>query len=547
MEKHRFTDSIVFKSLFGIAVLLAAFSIIIGIIGYRAFSEAIMDQYADGAFNTAESASLLIDANKIDDIAESKGETEEYRKLWKEVDKLCNSHNATFVYVIQPDLSDYAHITFLISTMNRNSKYDLYEFGYVRETTNDEYKEKYRRLYEGESDRELVIRDRGYIETDPHITAMIPLKDRGENTKAILCVQRQMDKLVYVRHLYVRRVVIAMFLVMLVVMIGQWVYLGRVLLKPVREITLEARRFADENVPTGKKLTDTIDNRDEIGVLAGSIDDMEEQIQNYVDNLTEVTRERERIGTELELAKAIQREMLPCTFPAFPDYDAFSVYATMDPARKVGGDFYDFFLIDDDHLCLVIADVSGKGVPAALFMMATKIMISDIAKTGKSPAEVLESVNNSICANNKEKMFLTVWVGILEISTGKLTAANAGHEYPVLKFSGEDFELLKDAHSFIVGGMKNVIYKEYELDLSEGARLYIYTDGVPEATDSENRMFGTERMLTVLNDHKDEDPESVVRAMQKAVGEFVGEAERFDDMTMLMLDYKGTPEGINED
>ena len=537
--KSKITDSIVFKSLFGITVLLVVFTVIIGIMGYRAFSDAIMEQYADGAFHTAESASLLIDKDRIDELAESGGETEEYKKTWTAVDSLCNSQGATFIYVIQPDLKDYAHITFLISTMNRNSDYDLYDFGYVRETTNDEYREKYRRLYEHKSGKELVLRNTGYIETDPHITAMIPLNNTNGDTCAILCVQRQMDMLTAVRRNHVRKVMLVLLITLILVIAGQWMYLNKWLLKPIMKINAEAGRFADENVQSDEKLTDTIKTNDEIGMLAGSIDDMEEQVSEYENNLTEVTKENERIGTELDLATRIQKEMLPNTFPAFPEYDQFSLYATMDPAREVGGDFYDFFLVDPDHLCLVIADVSGKGVPAALFMMATKIMIADMVKTGGSPADVLNSVNKAICANNKEKMFVTVWLGILEISTGKLTCSNAGHEYPAFMYAGEKYELLKDDHCFVIGGMKNARYRQYDLMLKKGSKIFVYTDGVPEAVNINNEMFGTDRMIDAINENRDKNPEEEIKAVREAVDAFVGEAERFDDMTMLCLEYTG--------
>ena len=537
--KSEITDSIVFKSLFGITVLLVVFTVIIGIMGYRAFSDAIMEQYADGAFHTAESASLLIDKDRIDELAESGGETEEYRKTWTAVDSLCNSQGATFIYVIQPDLKDYAHITFLISTMNRNSDYDLYDFGYVRETTNDEYREKYRRLYEHKSGKELVLRNTGYIETDPHITAMIPLNNTNGDTCAILCVQRQMDMLTAVRRNHVRKVMLVLLFTLVLVIAGQWMYLNKWLHKPIMKINAEAGRFADENVQSDEKLTDTIKTNDEIGMLAGSIDDMEEQVSEYEKNLTEVTKENERIGTELDLATRIQKEMLPNTFPAFPEYNQFSLYATMDPAREVGGDFYDFFLVDPDHLCLVIADVSGKGVPAALFMMATKIMIADMVKTGGSPADVLNSVNKAICANNKEKMFVTVWLGILEIPTGKLTCSNAGHEYPALMYAGEKYELLKDDHCFVIGGMKNARYRQYDLMLKKGSKVFVYTDGVTEAVNINNEMFGTDRMIDAINKNRDKDPEEEIKAVREAVDAFVGDAERFDDMTMLCLEYTG--------
>ena len=245
-----------------------------------------------------------------------------------------------------------------------------------------------------------------------------------------------------------------------------------------------------------------------------------------------------RIESELDLATRIQADMLPNIYPAFPDRPEFDIYATMDPAKEVGGDFYDFFLVDDDHLCMVIADVSGKGVPAALFMMASKIILANNAMMGKSPAQILTDTNAAICSNNREEMFVTVWLGILEISTGRLTAANAGHEYPVLKNPDGAFELIKDKHGFVIGGMDGARYKEYELMLKPGSKLFFYTDGVPEATDAQGQMFGTDSMIAALNLDNTAEPEQILKNVRAAVDGFVKDAEQFDDLTMLCMEYK---------
>ncbi|MBQ7152481.1 MAG: PP2C family protein-serine/threonine phosphatase [Clostridia bacterium] len=246
-----------------------------------------------------------------------------------------------------------------------------------------------------------------------------------------------------------------------------------------------------------------------------------------------------RIESELNLATRIQADMLPNIYPAFPDRSEFDIYATMDPAKEVGGDFYDFFLVDNDHLCMVMADVSGKGVPAALFMMASKIVLANNAMMGKSPAQILQDTNAAICSNNREEMFVTVWLGILEISTGKITAANAGHEYPVLKTPDGGYELYKDKHGFVIGGMDGARYKEYEIQLQPGSRLFLYTDGLPEATASDNSMFGMERVLKALNESPDGETVPTLKHMRAAVEGFVKDAEQFDDLTMLCLEYKG--------
>ena len=248
-------------------------------------------------------------------------------------------------------------------------------------------------------------------------------------------------------------------------------------------------------------------------------------------------RENERIRSELAMASRIQAAMLPGIFPAFPERKEFDIYASMDPVRRVGGDFYDFFFIDHERLCLLIADVSDKGIPAALFMMASKIMLAENAKSGKSPAQILQDTNEAVCANNPEGMFVTVWLGILEISTGHLTTSNAGHEYPALMHADGRFELLKDRHGLVIGGMPGVRYHDFDIQMEPGSKIFVYTDGVPEATNSGNELFGTDRLLQALNAHRNESPKQVLQGVRQAVNAFAQDMEQFDDLTMLCLEY----------
>jgi sigma-B regulation protein RsbU (phosphoserine phosphatase) len=237
------------------------------------------------------------------------------------------------------------------------------------------------------------------------------------------------------------------------------------------------------------------------------------------------------------MATEIQTSMLPSIFPAFPQREEFDLYASMDPAKEVGGDFYDFFMIDDDHLGVVIADVSGKGVPAALFMMISKTIVQNYAKLGISASEVLIKANQALCAQNKMEMFVTTWIGILEISTGKMNCSSAGHEYPALCHDGK-YELFRDRHGLVLGGMDMARYRDYEIVLEKGDKIFVYTDGVPEATNTNNEMFGTDRMIDALNIDPGAAPETVLKNVRAAVDEFVGSAEQFDDLTMVCLEYK---------
>ena len=249
--------------------------------------------------------------------------------------------------------------------------------------------------------------------------------------------------------------------------------------------------------------------------------------------------ESSRMETELSMATRIQADMLPNIFPAFPERAEFDIYASMTPAKEVGGDFYDYFLLDEDHLGIVMADVSGKGVPAALFMMASKILIQNYTLVARDPRAALEAANRQICQTNREEMFVTVWLGILEISTGKLTAANAGHEFPVVKMPDGKYELFKDRHGLVIGAMETTRYREYEIWLEKGSVLFLYTDGVAEATNAQNELFGTDRMLDALNGTPSDTPEKTLNVVRDAVEDFVADAPQFDDLTMLCIHYRG--------
>ncbi len=311
-------------------------------------------------------------------------------------------------------------------------------------------------------------------------------------------------------------------------------------LKPLKKVQANIRLYkVTKDGDTVRDNLSKVDAQNEIGELASDVTELTEEIDDYVDRISRITAEKERMQADLDLAARIQDSNLPHVFPPFPDRKEFELYAAMDPAREVGGDFYDYFFVDDDHLCLVIADVSGKGIPGAMFMMMSKIILKGVAKAGLSPAKVLAVANNDICADNNAQMFVTVWMGILEISTGILTAANAGHEFPALKKPGENFELYKDKHGFVIGGMPDLNFKEYQIQMEPGTKLFVYTDGVPEATDANDELFGNDRMIEALNSDPDAAPEQILKNVRAHVDAFVKDAEQFDDLTMMCIEYKG--------
>ena len=285
-----------------------------------------------------------------------------------------------------------------------------------------------------------------------------------------------------------------------------------------------------------------IESHNEIAELSSDLAGMAEELTAYMVRNEQIAVKEERDRTELALAGRIQASMLPNVFPPYPDRKDFEIYASMTPAKEVGGDFYEFFFVDDHHLCIMIGDVTGKGIPAALLMMATLILLENNVKMGKSPAQTLSDINTAICNKNIEDMFVTVWLGIIDLSTGKMICANAGHEYPMLKKPGERYEIIKDKHDLVLGAMKGWKYDEYELLMEPGASLFLYTDGLSETINPQEKMFGTDRILEQLNTNPNCSTEETLTGMKEAVDKYIDGKEPFDDLTMMSFAYHGPTE-----
>jgi len=267
---------------------------------------------------------------------------------------------------------------------------------------------------------------------------------------------------------------------------------------------------------------------------------LSDDINATVDVLKRYISEAEaRIDAELEFARAIQHSALPSVFPPYPGRKDFDIFAAMYTAKEVGGDFYDFYFVDDDTLAVLIADVSGKGIPAAMFMMQSKTLLKSCAESGMSVEQVFTIANDKLCEGNDAGMFVTAWMGLLNVKTGLVSFANAGHNPPLVKHADGSFEYLKTRAGFVLAGMEGIRYRKFELQLQPGDKLYLYTDGVTEATDAEQQLYGEERLIGLLNDHQTDDAQSICEAVKADVDAFAGEAEQFDDITMLCLCYHG--------
>ncbi len=528
----------------------------VAVVGYKLYHDNVMESYRSYAKTVLEYAYRSTVDYSFGDMIKDREMPEDYEELRSELNKVKDSSDIEYLYAIY--FEDVEDIHSLHYAINAKSQEELSSGKPLSEI----YSYMGRPCEEGgfEDDTLLILQKavkerskesgtlEGYSSEYGHmLNGYRVIYDSNDEAVGLICVEIDINRINKGVKEYVNTVIlIALGFTAIIILVYIW-NTKRYLLGPILRITESSEKFV-EKMEEGAQPEDLIfedpkvDQGGELTMLADNVKSLADGVAVYMTNLKTATSERERIVTELSLATRIQEDMLPNIFPAFPERPDFDVYAVMDPAKEVGGDFYDFFLIDKNHLALVIADVSGKGIPAALFMMVSKILIQNYVKGGMSPAEVLGIVNKQICANNREEMFVTVWLGVLDLTTGDLVAANAGHEYPALLEAGGQFELIKDKHGFVVGGVDDVVYKEYEMKLTPGSKLFLYTDGVPEAMNEAQDMFGIERMLEALNEDKGAGPEELLHNVRAAVDSFVGDAEQFDDLTMLCVEYKGKSE-----
>jgi sigma-B regulation protein RsbU (phosphoserine phosphatase) len=290
-----------------------------------------------------------------------------------------------------------------------------------------------------------------------------------------------------------------------------------------------------------------IQTGDELQRLGQGVNKMVEELYDYITNLAKVTADKERISTELSVATNIQASMLPRIFPPWPNRNEVDIYASMLPAKEVGGDFYDFFFSGEDNLYLVMADVSGKGVPAALFMVIAKTLLKNNAQAGLTPSQTLSVTNNVLCQSNDAGMFVTVFLGCLNVKTGELTYSNAGHNPPLIRRAGGKWEYMTVKPGFVLAGMEDMRYRQDSLFLSEGDQLFLYTDGVTEAVNTKKDLFGEPRLLEVANKHASQDIDKFTIAIKAELDAFAGEAEQADDITTLTLTYNGADAPLREE
>ena len=545
MRFKKIINNINFRMISFIVVILLISNAVACIIGYVDINTSMESIYYESAINTVNSSLEFIDGDKInyylDEVDKDPNfkNNSEYLDSLKNIDNICQSQKVILLYVIAVDKdSNYLKYRSVCNAVleNNDGGYTPWELGFENTTTNSEYQEIYRKMYEEGLEEGIVVRTKNLNGKMPHITALVPVHNSSDEVVAIACCQRQMTELNGTVNGFLFKNTLITFINLTILVLLGTLYCIRQFTNPVNRIIKEAKRFSDENTILADDKS--ISRITELNDVWKSLMRLEHNVDRYTNSLASLTAERERISAELELATKIQMAMLPNVFPAFPEIKEIDLYAIMHPAKEVGGDYYDFFLLDDDHLVLTIGDVSGKGVPAALFMMGTKILTNNLAIMIQDPAKILEELNNKILENNQEDMFVTVWLAILEISTGRVVYANAGHEDPVIRSSDGRTRVFETKHGLAVGCFPGIKYKNYEFTLEVGDSLFIYTDGVTEATNSNNQLFGMDRIIDNISNNNCDSATEMINDMRKSIDEFIGDAPQFDDITMLAIKRK---------
>ena len=530
------------KFVASLGILGVVLTIVISLFSYNNSKNYLEDMYAQRVVSGSMMIADMLDPNDVKEIIGENGDkSKAYVRVCALFDKLKMDGEITYLSLAVPDEDS---VTFYIDSCvveMGDDPANQIPYGtdilYTDASANAEELAKYQKTYElfahnkGVDTPVITDNEYGYN----YSVAAVVLDESG---KAIAEVQYNLDMgdvRAYLNSFLLKMVVISA----IIIIISMFLYVlavRKIVLKPIQGLA----KFTDDITKTRNFENQHISLKtgDEIEDLGNSFNFMMEEMDRYIEDLSRITAEKQRIGAELDIATRIQASMLPTIFPAFPERDEFDVYATMNPAKEVGGDFYDFFMIDEDNLAIVVADVSGKGVPAALFMVIGKTLIKDHTEPEKDLGEVFSEINNLLCESNSEELFITAFEAVLNLKTGELRYVNAGHEMPFIYKKNGEFKPYKIKAAFVLAGMEGIKYKAGSMFLEPGDKIFQYTDGVTEATDSDSKLFGMERLEVSLNKVKDGTPMEILNSVKKDIDDFVNVAPQFDDITMLCLEYK---------
>ncbi|MDR1979205.1 MAG: SpoIIE family protein phosphatase [Synergistaceae bacterium] len=516
------------------AFLFGAFSLVVSafvcLLTYASYRDSMLEHYGKYATGAGTLAASILDPDELMFYANTLKRDERYDILEKELDTIRKSLGVRYLYVQMP-ISDSEFI-YLFDLYDPEEAGDADTFLGAKSDYDENFRTAKFAMSTGEPARALDITHSkyGYL-----ASAYVPIAKKGGVPFAYVGVDISMDYILGFLMRYLAVIASATAVIMALCFTALFLLVRYSVVSPIRAIALKTREFTqrvrDEDF---EKLQ--IPSNDEIGDLAASVNKMFGEIRDFTSRLAEETAVRERVQSELDMATTIQKGILPRTFPPYPDFPHAAIFASMTPAKEVGGDFYDFFAVDEHKLAVVIADVSGKGIPAALFMMVARTLIKNQAISGKAPHEVLETVNNQLCQNNETGMFVTAFVGILDAGRDVLSYANAGHNPPIVRRAGR-WDWLPVKPGFVLAGVENIRFVTQEMEFQEEDVLLLYTDGVTEAMNEGQELFGNERLTGLLSatSRKTKSPKELIEAVSSEIKCFAGDAEQTDDITMLAL------------
>ncbi len=529
--------------------------------GYYRFKKSVQKNYNDNAYQIAQIVRTIIPDSEIAEYSEyirwdidrekckEAASSQRYHEIENKLVELREATGANDIYIgyLRTDiLKEYAGTK--DGWYPLRYIFDVYEVSDLRYTLGDASPINPEFINDCLDFMETGVRPSNFFVSESeyghNTAAILPIVMDGE-VVAIIGVEIPMSAQEAVIRAHVRDTLVIIGIMVLVQMLVYIVWFMAKVVRPLETVSKEAEAFTLETHAEGHAgytVSDKllkINTGDEIEELARSLYNMEKYIDSTTRDLISAARESERERSELGIANKIQKDILPSRFPAFPDRHEFDIYASMTPARFVAGDFYDYYFIDEDRLCMVIADVTGKGIPAALFMVIAKTAIKNRAMQGGLPSEILKDVNNQLREGNDTKMFVTAWLGILDTRTGKLIFANAGHEYPVITGEDHRFNYLKDRHGLVMGLKADIEYTDSEADLKKGDTLFVYTDGVLDAQNYDGDAYGPDRLTEVMNGYIGAAPRELVERVLDSVMEYSKDVDQFDDVTMLAFTYLG--------
>lgn len=487
-----------------------------------------LSEYSNLAFSYARTAASYIDGDRVLYYVDTEIQDEYYEQVMHFLNSTQRESSLKYYYVFVPYEDD------LVYVWDADNIEGACPLGY-HEDYMEGGKEAVEKVFRTDPAEEISItRDEvyGYI-----ASAYSPIFNSAGEPIAVVGVDLSMPGIEQELIRFIATIVLSLAVVILLSVAVFYRFVRKKIVSPINQLN-QATQEMVENLEREDTFHINIHTGDEIEALADAFTKMDAEVRDYIQRLSTVTAEKERIGAELNIARHIQSSMLPCIFPAFPDRKEFDIYATMNPAKEVGGDFYDFFMVDERHLAIVIADVSGKGVPAALFMVIGKTLIKDHTQPKRDLGAVFTEVNDLLCEANSEGLFITAFEGVLDLVTGEFLFVNAGHEPPFISRGNQPFELQAVNAGFVLAGLEGIRYQTGRLELAPSDKLFQYTDGVTEATNKDDELYGMSRLTEVLGKHSSCSPVKLLPAVKADIDQFVGEAPQFDDITMLCLEYR---------